>query len=160
MAGRRRKRRRQWFESGEMKYVILSLIRRRPTHGYEVMKALEDQTGGYYKPSPGTIYPTLQWLEDQGFVEIKTRNGKKVYHITTEGESFLDEHRSEVNDIFERVEQMMDYFVGGKMPDIHKGVGRLVGAVYRSSWRHRDRAATQKRILQILDEARSTLEDL
>ncbi len=49
-------RRRQWFESGDMKYVILKLVKDKPRHGYEVMKELEDQMHGCYSPSPGTVY--------------------------------------------------------------------------------------------------------
>src|SRR6266508_801741 len=59
-----RRRRRQWFESGDMKYVILKLLNEKPRHGYEVMKELEDRLRGCYSPSPGTVYPTLQWLVD------------------------------------------------------------------------------------------------
>jgi len=47
-----------------MKYVILKLLRDKPRHGYEVMKELEERMHGCYSPSPGTVYPTLQWLED------------------------------------------------------------------------------------------------
>src|SRR5205823_990230 len=57
-----RGRRRQWFESGDMKYVILKLLKDKPRHGYEVMKELEERLHGCYSPSPGTVYPTLQWL--------------------------------------------------------------------------------------------------
>src|SRR2546421_9665801 len=53
-----RRRRRQWFESGDMKYVILKLLKDKPRHGYEVMKELEDQLRGCYTPSAGTVYPT------------------------------------------------------------------------------------------------------
>src|SRR2546430_8426254 len=53
-----RGRRRRWFESGDMKYVILKLLKDKPRHGYEVMKELEDQLRGCYSPSPGTVYPT------------------------------------------------------------------------------------------------------
>ena len=73
-----RGRRRQWFESGDMKYVILKLLKDKPRHGYEVMKELEDQMHGCYSPSPGTVYPTLQWLEDEGLVVAKDAEGKKV----------------------------------------------------------------------------------
>src|SRR5881396_2261489 len=55
-----RRRRRQWFESGDMKYVILKVLKDKPRHGYEVMKELEDQLRGCYSPSAGTVYPTLQ----------------------------------------------------------------------------------------------------
>ena len=77
--GGRKQRRGQWFESGDMKYVILKLLAKRPMHGYEVMKALEEETHGCYKPSPGTVYPTLQWLEDEGLVKAETADGKKVH---------------------------------------------------------------------------------
>src|SRR5437867_12025317 len=53
--------RRQWFGAGDMKYVILKLLRDKPRHGYEVMKDLEERMHGCYSPSPGTVYPTLQW---------------------------------------------------------------------------------------------------
>jgi len=86
---RRGGRRGQWFEAGDMKYVILKLLRDKPMHGYEVMKALEEETHGCYKPSPGTVYPTLQWLEDEGLVSAETADGKKVYSITDQGRQFL-----------------------------------------------------------------------
>src|SRR6266550_3194582 len=78
-------RRRQWFEAGDMKYVILKLLRDKPRHGYEVMKELEERMHGCYSPSPGTVYPTLQWLEDEGLVVAKDVEGKKVYEITDTG---------------------------------------------------------------------------
>src|SRR5438094_13930 len=74
-----RGRRRRWFESGDMKYVILKLLKDKPRHGYEVMKELEEQLHGCYSPSPGTVYPTLQWLEDEGLVVAKDVEGKTVY---------------------------------------------------------------------------------
>ena len=86
--GPRRRMRQQMFESGEVKYVILRLLKEKPRHGYEVIKALEEKMGGYYTPSAGTIYPTLQLLEDQGYVRAVETEGKKVYHITPEGEAF------------------------------------------------------------------------
>src|SRR2546422_7733206 len=69
--GGRGPRRRKWFEAGDMKYVILKLLRDKPRHGYEVMKELEERMHGCYSPSPGTVYPTLQWLEDEGLVRAK-----------------------------------------------------------------------------------------
>jgi DNA-binding PadR family transcriptional regulator len=65
-----------------MKYVILRLLREKPSHGYELIKAMEDRFGGWYSPSPGTVYPTLQLLEDQGYVRVVETEGRKTYHIT------------------------------------------------------------------------------
>src|SRR5438876_6601773 len=89
-------RRRQWFESGDMKYVILKLVKDKPRHGYEVMKELEEQMHGCYSPSPGTVYPTLQWLEDEGLVVAKDVEGKKVYEITDAGRK-LDRKSTRLN---------------------------------------------------------------
>ncbi len=105
---RGRGRGRPWFGSGDMKYVILRLLQDKPMHGYEVMKALEEQTQGCYKPSPGTVYPTLQWLEDEGLVRARDVEGKKVYEITDEGKQFLTDHRDRVDDIVDRVRETME----------------------------------------------------
>lgn len=81
------------FGRGDMKFALLELLQERPMHGYEMIKALEEKSGGFYSPSPGSIYPTLQMLEDRGFVTVKEVEGKKVYHITDAGKALLDERR-------------------------------------------------------------------
>ncbi len=146
-------RRRQWFESGDLKYVILKLLRDKPMHGYEVMKALEEQTHGCYRPSPGSVYPTLQWLEDEGLVRSEEREGKKVYSITEQGRAFLDEHRSTVDDIFDRIAEMIDRFLGEPMPEVNRAVGRVVSAAYRSAWRLGADDEKKRKIVEILDRA-------
>jgi len=159
--GRGRHRRgRQWFGSGDMKYVILRLIKDKPMHGYEVMKALEDKTRGCYTPSPGTVYPTLQWLDEEGLVQSEDRDGKKVYSITDAGREFLEENKSSVEDIFDRIDEMIERFVGDPMPDVNRAVGKLVAQVYRSSWRLHDDVEKRKRIAEVLEEALRELEAL
>ncbi|OYV66613.1 MAG: hypothetical protein B7Z72_11040, partial [Gemmatimonadetes bacterium 21-71-4] len=74
---RRHRMRKQMFESGEVKYVILRLLKEKPRHGYEIIKALEEKMEGWYTPSAGTIYPTLQLLEDQGYVRAVETEGKR-----------------------------------------------------------------------------------
>lgn len=155
-----RARRGQWFESGDMKYVILKLLRERPMHGYEVMKALEEETSGCYKPSPGTVYPTLQWLDDEGLVASSDVDGKKVYAITDKGRAFLDEHKGTVDDIFDRIGDTINRFVGEPMPDVHKAVGRVVGSAYRAAWKPDKEDTRRKRIAEILDRAATELEGL
>ncbi len=154
-----RQRRRHWFESGDMKYVILKLVKDKPRHGYEVMKELEDQLQGCYSPSPGTVYPTLQWLEDEGLVIGKDVDGKKVYEITDAGRQFLEEHRDIVDDIFDRVRETVDRALGGGMVGLNRAVGRLVRAVYRVGWKARD-DATRERLTQILERVLGEVEGL
>jgi DNA-binding PadR family transcriptional regulator len=143
-----------------MKYVILKLLRDKAMHGYEVMKALEEQSHGCYKPSPGTVYPTLQWLEDEGLVRSEEREGKKVYAITDEGRKFLEEHKSTVEDIFERLEEMVDDLVGDPMPDVIREVGKLVGQVYRTAWRRRDDDEIRRQIVEALRRTREEISNL
>src|SRR6059036_2838580 len=142
--------RRQWFGAGDMKYVILKLLKDKPRHGYEVMKELEERLHGCYSPSPGTVYPTLQWLEDEGLVIARDVEGKKVYEITDAGRKFLEEHKDVVEDIFDRVREAVDRTLGGAMGDVNRSLGRLVKAVYRTGWKARD-DATRQRLVEILD---------
>jgi DNA-binding PadR family transcriptional regulator len=84
------------FGRGDLKYAMLELLRERPQHGYEMIKQLEARAGGFYTPSAGAVYPTLQLLEDRGWVTSETQEGKKVYTITDEGrQALLDRHERE-----------------------------------------------------------------
>src|SRR3989442_766720 len=116
-------RRRQWFGAGDMKYVMLKLLKEKPRHGYEIMKELEERMHGCYSPSPGTVYPTLQWLEDEGLVVARDVEGKKGYEITDTGRTFLDEHKDIVEDIFDRVTETVERTVGGSVGEVNRAVG-------------------------------------
>lgn len=85
---------RRFFSRGGVKYALLELLEQESMHGYQMMKALEDQSGGTYKPSAGSIYPTLQMLLDQGYVLSSQQEGKKVFEITVEGRAYLQEEKS------------------------------------------------------------------
>ncbi|MFI5280936.1 MAG: PadR family transcriptional regulator [Gemmatimonadales bacterium] len=148
-----RGRRRQMFESGEMKYIILRLIKEKPRHGYEIIKALEESMSGCYTPSAGTIYPTLQLLEDQGFVRAVEEEGKRVYHITPDGEKFLEEHRSTVDDILDRVKDAVRGFAGGSMVELNAAFGALARDAYGKAWRAGPDDERTKKITEILKRA-------
>jgi DNA-binding PadR family transcriptional regulator len=87
------------FEKGDLKYVILNLISEKPSHGYEIIRAMEESFHGFYVPSAGSVYPTLQMLEDMGYVKSSEHDGKKVYTITEEGRNFLKEQHETVDKI-------------------------------------------------------------
>src|SRR6266516_3964669 len=84
---------RRFFGRGDVKYALLELLRERPMYGYEMIKALEEKSGGFYSPSPGSIYPTLQMLEERGYVTAKDVDGKKVYSITDAGRALLNDRQ-------------------------------------------------------------------
>lgn len=74
------------FGRGGVKTALLKLLADGPMHGYQMMKAIEEQSGGLYMPSAGSVYPTLQMLEEQGFITVKQEErGKKTYAITPQG---------------------------------------------------------------------------
>jgi len=141
-----------------MKYVILKLLHDKPRHGYEVMKELEERMHGCYSPSPGTVYPTLQWLEDEGLVTARDVDGKKVYEVTDAGRQFLQEHRDVVDDIFERVREAVDRVAGGGMVDVNRALGRVVKAAYRAGWKVDE--AARKRVAELLAKAAEEIEGL
>jgi len=70
---------------GTMEPLILRVLLDKPMHGYEIISTLEEQSHGFWRPSPGSIYPTLQLLEEKGHVTVDEQSGKKVYALTTEG---------------------------------------------------------------------------
>ena len=99
--GRGRKR---MFESGELRLVLLKLIADEPRHGYDLIRAIEELTGGEYAPSPGVIYPTLTLLQDMGLIEEAEAEGpRKPFQATREGRDHLEEKREEVEALLERL---------------------------------------------------------
>ena len=158
--GRHRRRRHQIFEAGEVKYVILRLLDEKPRHGYEIIKALEERLGGWYTPSAGTVYPTLQLLEDQGYVRAVETEGKKVYHITPEGQAFLHEHRDFTDDIFERVREMVGGFASGGMGDLNAAFAKLAGQIYRNAWNLGPEHPALERIAEVLKKAAAEIEGI
>jgi DNA-binding PadR family transcriptional regulator len=158
--GPRRSRRGRWFESGEMRLVILRLIREKPRHGYEIMKALEERMGGCYTPSAGSVYPTLQMLEDQGYVRYVEEDGKKSYHITPEGERFLDENEDVLASIGERLQDAIHGVVGGAMADVNSAFAQLSKRVFKDAWRSGPDSARTAKIAEILRRAAAEIEAL
>jgi DNA-binding PadR family transcriptional regulator len=88
---------------GDLRLLTLALIAEAPRHGYDIIKALEEKTAGWYSPSPGIVYPTLTYLEEAEFVTSETEGSKKRYSITSKGRAFLDENRDPVAAILERM---------------------------------------------------------
>src|ERR1700749_3387772 len=66
---------------GDLRLLALALIAEQPSHGYEIIKVLEDKTGGWYAPSPGVVYPTLTYLEEAGYVTVQADGAKRLYTI-------------------------------------------------------------------------------
>lgn len=87
---------------GEARHLLLDVLRDGPKHGYEIIKALEERSGGQYVPSPGTVYPTLQFLEDAGLIRAEQQNDRKVYELTDAGKTELEARTAEIAEFWAR----------------------------------------------------------
>jgi DNA-binding PadR family transcriptional regulator len=105
----RQGRRGRVFEQGDLRYVLLKLIADKPSHGYELIKDIEDRLGGAYSPSPGVVYPTLTLLEELGYIRaMQSEGARKAYEITDEGRAALEKNTHAVDEIFRRIGEMAD----------------------------------------------------
>lgn len=117
----------RFFAQGDLRLAILHLIAERPRHGYELIKAIEERTGGAYSPSPGVIYPTLTLLEELGYVTASPGEGgtKKLHGITAEGRAFLEANRPAVDALFARMDEAARLHGGGPAPQILRAMENL-----------------------------------
>jgi DNA-binding PadR family transcriptional regulator len=148
------------FDRGDLKYMILRLLARKPMHGYEVMRALEEESGGCYSASPGSVYPTLQMLEDQGYVVCEEREGKKVYSITEEGRRFLEDNGDLVDDILDRVSEISGRFFRTEMRDLSRSFRRLAQVTFERGVRWAESPEQLERVREILERATREIEEI
>ena len=148
------------FDRGDLKYVILRLLSKKPMHGYEVMRALEEESCGCYSASPGSVYPTLQMLEDQGYVSREESEGKKVYSITDEGREFLKENGDIVDDIVDRVNEFTDRFFRTEMRDLTGSFRHLAQVTFEHGVRWSETPEELAKVKEILDQAAREIEEL
>lgn len=151
-------------ERGEVRYLVLDALAERPRHGYEVIQAIEERTGGAYRPSPGTIYPTLQMLDELGQVRSSDAEGRKIYELTDAGRKELEAHREEVADSYARFsgagEPWADHeqlhALGRRLHQLMRGLGMAMrrGTLTASHWRDVQKVVTEAadRIEQILKD--------
>ena len=101
--------------SGDLQLVIMALLEERPRHGYEIIKALEETSKGFYVPSPGMVYPALTYLEEIGYATVEADGSKKLYRITDAGLAKLNEDRALVDAMLSQLAR-----IGGKMDQVRK----------------------------------------
>jgi DNA-binding PadR family transcriptional regulator len=146
------------FEKGDLTYVILNLLKDKPSHGYEIIRAMEELFHGFYTPSAGSVYPTLQMLEDMGYVSASEHDGKKVYTITEEGKNFLKEQHETIDKI---EGQMKDWWGPRDCGDFHetihelKHLGHIVG-----DRAHHLKAEKWPKIREVISRARQEIEEI
>lgn len=147
-------------ERGGVRYLILDAISAQARHGYEVIQAIEERSGGGYRPSPGVVYPTLQLLEELKHARVVEQDARKVYSITEEGQRDLDAHREEVKDFYDRVaddgwEQHVEDF-----GELMRRAARLFKTFRRASRRGNLSLKSQAKIREVIDEAVKRIETI
>jgi DNA-binding PadR family transcriptional regulator len=144
------------FEKGDFKYIVLDLLKEKPSHGYEIIRRLEERSQGQYAPSAGVVYPTLQMLEDLGYVAVNEQDGKKVYTITEAGLGFLEEQAPAM----EATRGRMHAWLGHEgREELHALMHELhdIGRLLRHAARGAD-ADRVRRVREIVARARQEIE--
>ena len=149
--------------SGDLQLVLLALLAERASHGYELIKALEERSDGFYSPSPGMVYPALTWLEEVGYASVAAEGAKKLYSITDAGRTYLNGNREAADAMLRQLE-----YVGRRMGRVREIFGGFdeenesdaqgVGAArreLRAALREKQGAAAEEkaRVAQILRDA-------
>ena len=155
------KRRGRMFRRGELRLVLLHLIAEEPRHGYDLIRQIEEMTGGHYAPSPGIVYPTLTLMAEMDLIgETLGEDGKKIYSITERGSARLAEEQEQIDHILERLDG------GSKMGEASDGAS-IRRAMHNLKSAVRIRLASENKgsdkildVAAIIDEAASRIERL
>ncbi|WP_443029355.1 PadR family transcriptional regulator [Sphingopyxis sp. QXT-31] len=153
--------RRRMFDSGELRLVLLKLIADEPRHGYDLIRRIEELTGGAYAPSPGVIYPTLTLLGDMGQIAAQHSDGaKKLFAITAEGQAELDANAELAEALIARLLAVGDERQRTDSASVRRAMGNL-RAVLVNRLGDRDLDETQlHEIVALIDEAAQKIERL
>lgn len=159
------------FSSDDLQLLLLSMIEAQPSHGYELIKALETRSNGFYTPSPGMVYPALTYLEELGYVTVQLEGNRKRYELADAGREYLSTNRDRVESMLAKLshiarkmdsvrrafagEEPADISEGGWLPELSEARRALKHALLR-----RDNApvAEQRRIAEILMRATQEIE--
>jgi DNA-binding PadR family transcriptional regulator len=139
-------------ERGAVRYLVLHALEKQPRHGYEIMQTIEERSGQTYRPSPGVIYPTLQMLEELRHVRGTDDDGRRIYAITPEGQRDLEEHRSEVEDFYERSGASSWVESAEDLADLMQHAAQLFRMLRRAARRGRLTPSTMRKLRTVLDD--------
>ena len=149
------------FESGELRLVLLKLISEQPRHGYDLIRAIEELTGGRYAPSPGIVYPTLTMLEEMGLVEEAAGEGaRKPYQITDAGRVHLEENAEEADELLRRLKALSPAYSPEGASPIWRAM-RNLGMAIRHRVQHGEiTEETKFELAALIDELAQKIERL
>ena len=157
----RRGRRMRMFDNGQLRLVLLALIADEPRHGYDLIRAIEERTGGAYAPSPGVVYPTLTLLAEMGLIEEAVDDSaKKLYAITEAGTAHLAENADEVTMLMGRLAELGTMRERADRSPVRRAMTNLKTALRDRMTREDEDSEVQHKIAEILDQAVRDIERL
>ena len=145
------------FDQGDLRLLILYLLSESPMHGYDVIKIIEQKSGGTYSPSPGVVYPNLTMLEELGHAKVAEEGSKKVYTITPDGKQHLRQSRAQVEHLIQRIGQVGGE-VGASTPQIYRALDNLRAALQLRIAGGGLAEAEVRKIVDALDSAAKSIE--
>ncbi|MFL6858620.1 MAG: PadR family transcriptional regulator [Allosphingosinicella sp.] len=147
-------RRGRMFGPGELRLLFLKLLAGAPRHGYELIKAVEELTGGAYAPSPGTVYPTLQLLADEGAIAERQDedSSRKAYAATAQGTDELDAREAEVLALMQRLAGVAHERRAGTHLQVQRAMENLRNALRLQRHRNALKGETLDAIVDLIDE--------
>lgn len=157
----RRSRRSGRAGRGDIRLAVLALLAEAPMHGYQLMREIAGRTDGIWRPSPGAVYPALQQLEDEDLVTADKAEGKRVFRLTEQGTGYVEEHRAEIDGVWDSVNEDVDES-WLELAQLGKGVVEAFMQVTQAGDRKQVAAArdimaeTRRRLYRILAEEPST----
>lgn len=154
-------RRRRMFDSGELRLVLLKLIADEPRHGYDLIRRIEELTGGAYAPSPGVIYPTLTLLDDMGQIAAQQAEGaKKLFAITAEGRAELDANADMIEALVARLAAIGAERQRTDSASVRRAMGNLRQVLMNRLGGRDIDEATLHQLVALIDEAAQKIERL
>ena len=159
--GRRPKRRKPMVRGGELRLVLLFLIAEEPRHGYELIKELEHMTGGAWAPSPGTVYPTLSLLEDEGLIDhVPGDDNRKAYRVTEAGLREIEDNQEEIERLLRRLGRQAERKEQQAAPDLFRSLGNLAAVLTNRATTGGFDAKARAEIVDMIDALAKRIERL
>jgi DNA-binding PadR family transcriptional regulator len=151
--------RRRMFDSDDLRLILLALLDEQPRHGYDLIREIEERTGGAYAPSPGVVYPSLTMLDEMGHIdEVKEEGARKRFEISEAGRAHLAEKREEVEILMARLAALGEHRARSERAPVRRAMASLHMALRQAIIDGDDTLAHE--IVDILDEATRKIERL
>ena len=116
---------------GDVRAAILDMLKDEPMNGYQLISQIAERSGGAWKPSPGSVYPTIQQLEDEGLVESDDERGRRTLRLSEEGRRYVEEHPDELASVWEPFGERSHGSSRGEYANIKPEIGQVMAAVWQ-----------------------------